>query len=124
MVLVITGQSGNGKSWIAKEFQNRMDVTQSTIILDCVAELLDTKMRERLTEDVIEEVIEDIHKLKKQTDNLIVVTNQVFSDVPVRTIKQKFIEYLGIINCRLVEECDMFVEVVYGIPICHKGTNI
>ena len=124
MFLVITGQSGSGKSWIAKEFQTRMDKSRSAIILDCVAELLDTKLRQRITEDVIEEVLDDIHRLKTQTDNLIVVTNDVFTDVPIHTIKQRFVKYLGVINRQLVKESDMFVEVVYGIPICHKGTNI
>lgn len=120
MFLLITGGSGSGKTWIAKGFLKEMSEDESTVILDCVAELLGTKMEGLVTETVIEDVVEDIHKLRDQTDNLIVVTNEVFSDIPQGGKEQKFVEYLGRINQILVREADLFVEVVYGIPIWRK----
>lgn len=120
MFLLITGGCGSGKTWIAQGFLKEMNEDESTVILDCVAELLGTKMEGLVTETVIDDVIEDIHRLKEQTDNLIVVTNEVFSDIPKRGTERKFAEYLGRINQILVREADLFVEVVYGIPIWRK----
>lgn len=87
MFLLITGGSASGKSWIAQEFAGKMDKEQSTIVLDCVAETLTEKIRTYQGEvlpqqQIVEEILSEIHALGEQTDNLIVVTNQVFSDVP------------------------------------------
>ena len=121
MLILITGGSGSGKSWIAEGFQNEINENESVVILDCIAQLLGAKMEQNMTEEVVEEVIDDIFRLKEQTDHLIVVTNEIFSDVPQKGRQQKFIEYLGRINQILVRECELFVEVVYGIPICRKN---
>ena len=87
MFLLITGGSASGKSWIAQEFAGKMDKEQSTVVLDCVAETLTEKIRAYQGEilpqqQIVEEILSEIHALGEQTDNLIVVTNQVFSDVP------------------------------------------
>lgn len=120
MLLLITGGCGSGKTWIAKGFQNEMNAKESTVILDCVAEVLAVKMESMAAEAVINEVIDDIHKLKDQTENLIVVTNEVFSDVPQKGLRSKFVEYMGRINQILAGEADLFVEAVYGIPVLKK----
>ena len=128
MFLLITGGSASGKSWIAQEFAGKMDKGQSTIVLDCVAETLTEKTRTYQGEvlpqqQIVEEILSEIHALGEQTDNLIVVTNQVFSDVPGTDEQRKFMECLGQINLTLAKEADLFVEVVYGIPICRKQND-
>lgn len=119
--MLITGGSGSGKSWIAEGFQNEINEEESVVVLDCVAQLLGAKMEQNMTEAVVEEVIDDIFRLQEQTDHLIIATNEVFSDVPKKGKQQKFAEYLGRINQILAGECELFIEVVYGIPICRKN---
>lgn len=123
MFMLITGGAGSGKTWIAQGFQEKMKAEGSIIILDCVAELLGRKMETQTSSMVIEEVLEDIAKLEEQTDHLIVITNEVFSDVPKEEKQQKFAEYLGRINQALVQRADIFIEVVYGIPIWRKQSS-
>ena len=119
--MLITGGSGSGKSWIAEGFQNEINEDESVVVFDCVAQLLEAKMEQTMTDTAVDEVIDDIFRLQEQTDHLIVVTNEIFSDVPKNGRQQKFTEYLGRINLILARECELFVEVVYGIPICRKN---
>lgn len=125
MFMLVTGGSASGKSWIAQGFADKMKKEESTVVLDCVAETLAEKIRTCQSEvlpqqQIVEEIISEIRQLGKQTDNLIVVTNEVFSDVPGTEDQKKFAECLGRINQVLAGEADLFVEVVYGIPIWRK----
>ena len=50
------------------------------------------------------------------------VTNEIFSDgILYEGESEKYKEQLGQINCNLAEMADAVVEVVYGIPVWHKG---
>lgn len=128
MFLLITGGSGSGKSWIAQEFAKKMGRTESTVVLDCVAETLTEKINSCQTDvlpqqQIVDEIVSEIRQLGTRTENLIVVTNQMFSDVPGTEEDRKFLECLGQINQILAARADLFVEVVYGIPIWRKQTD-
>ena len=36
---------------------------------------------------------------------------------------ERYLRYLGAINCNMAQEADKVVEVVYGIPLVQKGGN-
>ncbi len=64
-------------------------------------------------------------KLRSQVRHLVIVTNEIFSEAASYegdTIRYQ--EYLGIINQNIGKMADEVVEVVYGIPIWHKGGKI
>ena len=53
---------------------------------------------------------------------MVIVTNEIFSDgILYEGESEKYKEQLGQINCNLAEMADAVVEVVYGIPVWHKG---
>ena len=67
-------------------------------------------------------ICHDIHDLAVNTDNLVIVTNEIFSeacDYMGDTVRYQ--ELLGRINQRLGNMADAVVEVVYGIPVMLKG---
>ena len=76
-------------------------------------------------EKTVEAVLEGIKKLRSQVRHLVIVTNEIFSEAASYegdTIRYQ--EYLGIINQNIGKMADEVVEVVYGIPIWHKGGKI
>ena len=51
-----------------------------------------------------------------------VVTNEIFSDgIEYDEETLRYQKYLGQINAGLAKMADLVVEIVYGIPVVHKG---
>ena len=70
----------------------------------------------------VEEILLGIDRLRTQCKHLIVVSNEIFSDgILYEKETKEYQKYLGEINRRLAERADQVVEVVYSIPILHKG---
>ena len=68
-------------------------------------------------ENAEESILAGIHKLQKVSDDLVVVTNEVFSDSMTDNPEmEKYLKLLGNINLRMGEMADLVTEVVYGIP--------
>ena len=73
-------------------------------------------------ENTVNAVMEGIRSLREQTGDLVIVTNEIFSEAAsYEGDTVRYQEYLGKINQKLGEMADQVVEVVYGIPIWHKG---
>ncbi|MDD3141996.1 MAG: bifunctional adenosylcobinamide kinase/adenosylcobinamide-phosphate guanylyltransferase [Lachnospiraceae bacterium] len=72
---------------------------------------------------VADHIMDGIRHVKSQAEHLIVVTNEIFSDVIEDSKTRRYVEELGILNLKLAEAADIFIEVVYGIPICIKGAK-
>ncbi len=93
------------------------------ILLECISNLLadvlyleDGSLRE--DEEVLNMIVEGIRYLNKKTDRLVIVTNEVHSDVQDYSAEtRKYIELLGRINQELGNMADQVTEVVYGIPV-------
>ena len=69
-----------------------------------------------------EEILLGIDCLLAQTEHLIVVTNEVFSDgILYDDSTEKYKKMLGEINAGLAVRSDAFVEVVCSIPVILKG---
>ena len=72
--------------------------------------------------EVSEKITEGVRNLLSQAEHVVIVTNEIFSDgILYEGESEKYKEQLGKINCNLAEMADAVVEVVYGIPVWHKG---
>lgn len=94
------------------------------VLLECMSNLAANEMFEGngAGTDTAEAVLEGVTKLKSQVRHLVIVTNEIFSEAAsYEGDTVRYQEYLGKINQKLGEMADQVVEVVYGIPIWHKG---
>ena len=99
----------------------------AVVLLECMSNLAANEIFEEkgAGEKTVEAVLEGIKKLRSQVRHLVIVTNEIFSEAASYegdTIRYQ--EYLGIINQNIGKMADEVVEVVYGIPIWHKGGKI
>ncbi len=97
---------------------------KATVLLECMSNLTANEMfNEAGSRDrAAEEVKTGIDRLRRKCDNLVVVTNEVFSDgIHYDETTRQFQSVLGEINAFLAKQADEVVEVVYGVPVFLKG---
>ena len=71
-----------------------------------------------------ENIIDDINKVAAYVHDLVVVTNEIFSEAAVYEGETaEYMRLLGKINRELSEKADEVYEVVYGIPVCLKRAD-
>lgn len=98
-----------------------------TALLECVCNLTANEMYIHPEEpvDPVEKVVAGVENLRRQTDTLIVITNDVGSDDEDYSEETcAYIRYLGEINARVADMADQVYELVAGIPICLKGEKV
>lgn len=91
-----------------------------TVLLECMSNLTANEQFEAGgTDDEIEErILEGIRHLQKQAGNIIIVTNEVFSDgVRYDAETVRYLALLGRINRQLAAMAGQVTEVVCGIPV-------
>ena len=96
---------------------------EKTVLLECMSNLVANEMFQEngSHEKTVKAVIDGVCHLKEQTENLVIVTNEIFSETAdYQGDTERYQEYLGKINQGLANISDEVVEVVYGIPIYHK----
>lgn len=88
-----------------------------------VCDNLDTdRLVEQDNKDADDIIIKPVMELAGRLENLIIVTNEIFSDGNTYDIDtEEYVRLLGYINKRLCEMADCVVEVVCGIPMAVKG---
>jgi adenosylcobinamide kinase/adenosylcobinamide-phosphate guanylyltransferase len=103
-----------------------------TVLLECMSNLLANEMyglageeKQTVNFDCTKKITQDCLKLYSKCKNLIIVTNEVFSDgcaydEPTR----QYIDNLGKINTELAAKADVVVEVIYSVPYFWKGGNL
>lgn len=94
-----------------------------TVLLDCMSNLAANEMfqEQGAKEKTIKEIIKGIDVLLQRCENLVVVTNEIFSDgCTYDDTTMEYICYLGKINQEMAQRADMVAEVVCGIPVYHK----
>ncbi len=101
------------------------DVTgYGTVLLECMSNLTANELYQEggAKERCAEEILAGVHRLLGQCEHLLIVTNEIFSDGvdydPETRIYQK---YLSEINRQIASMADAVVEVVYSVPLVHKG---
>ena len=102
----------------------------SDILLECMSNLAANEMfREEISPERIPvhiaecktRILDGVARLLNVCDNLVIVTNEVFSDtLSYDAFTLAYIQLLGHINAALAQMADEVVEVVYGIPVIHK----
>ncbi len=107
---------------IEKEFSGQEGaerLSESAILLECMSNLVANElyMEQGAGKDTVRSVTEGIRRLKEQSRNLVIVTNEVFSEsVPDSVEMKNYKKVLGEINRNLAGMADQVTEVVYGIP--------
>lgn len=95
----------------------------ANVLLECMSNLTANEMfqPEGAGEDTVCEILAGIASLIRQSENLIVVTNEIFSDgIQYAEETRTYQSYLGEINRQMAEIADKVTEVVYGIPVSIK----
>lgn len=93
------------------------------VLLECMSNLTANEIYQEggAGDNTVKAILNGIHHLLEQAGNLVVVTNEVFSDgITYDPETEKYLEKLGAINCQMAQIADTVTEVVYGIPIFIK----
>ena len=99
----------------------------SVVLLECMSNLVANEMfrEDGFHPEVSEEITGGVKHLLSQAEHVVIVTNEIFSDgILYEGESEKYKEQLGQINCNLAAMADDVVEVVYGIPVWHKGGGV
>lgn len=99
---------------------------ESTVLLECVSNLVANEMFAGETpepeEQVVRKVEQGVKSLKKGVRHLVVVTNNVQEDgILYDAATMEYLKAMGEINQRLAAMADEVVEVVAGIPVVVFG---
>ena len=92
----------------------------SAVLLECLSNLTANVFYDPIyaDKDLAQMITEDILDLKKRVKNLIMVTNEIFSDGFFNHFQNtRYMQILGQVNQNLAREADRVIEVVYGIPV-------
>ena len=100
-----------------KHWESRQAAQKTVILLECMSNLVLNEFYDQ--EDGAEErILRGIKHLQKQCHDLIIVTNEIFSDgVTYDPESERYIVLLGRVNRELGRTADSVTEVVYGIPV-------
>ena len=94
------------------------------VLLECMSNLVANEMflPDAAGIHTVNVVLAGIDHLRREAANLVIVTNEIFSDgVMYESQTRVYQEYLGAINQELAHIADRVTEVVYGIPVPVKG---
>ena len=96
------------------------------VLLECLSNLTANEMfdKDGSGDGAAEAVKAGIDSLLKQCDNLVVVTNEIFSDgMRYDSASETYRQVLAGINAYLASLADRVVEVVCGIPVILKDSQ-
>ena len=68
--------------------------------------------------------MEGIRHLKEQAEDLIIIAQDAFSEVPMDPEMRRYVKASGRVNQMLAKEADVVVEVKFGLPLVLKGGEI
>lgn len=95
------------------------------ILLECMSNLLANEQfsPEGAGLDAVSSILRGVDNLQAQCQNLIIVTNEIFSDgerYPKETMQ--YMQMLGALNMALAKRADTVLYTVCGILLAQKGT--
>lgn len=98
-------------------------------LLECMSNLTANEVfspqRKASLQELEEKIVQGVSFLCEQCNEVIVVTNELFSDgIDYDSSTQEYLNLLGNINQRLALSADRVFEVTAGIPICWKGEQV
>ena len=98
----------------------------TTALLECMSNLVANEMfsEEGAKENTLVAIKRGITQLAEQTDNLLIVTNNVFEDgFRYDEETTRYMKLLSEINRWICQMADKVVEVVHGVPVEIKNTS-
>ncbi len=98
----------------------------SSCLIECMSNLLANEMYDKdgAKDNSVNKILSDIALLAKKAYNLVIVTNEVFSDGNIYDeFCTEYISNLGLINQKIAGISDTVIESVVGIPVYLKGNN-
>ena len=101
---------------------------RSSVMLECVCNLTANEMfdDDGAEHEMTGRIIEEILNVSRVAENMIVITNDVGSDLITQysDSTKRYINAVGKINAALAREADIVIEMVCGIPLLLKGDRI
>ena len=93
---------------------------KTVVLLECLSNLAANEqyLNGGTVKEISTRIMAGIYHLQEQAEDIIIVTNEVFSDG--REYGQETVEYLqllGLLNQQIGAAADLVTEVVYGIPL-------
>ena len=107
-------------------FEEKEGCGKKSALLECMSNLTANEMfssnSRKTADEVAAKVITDLKQLCEKTDNLVIVTNNVFEDgISYDEGTMEYLKALGAINARLAAMADCVTEVVVGIAVAIKN---
>lgn len=94
----------------------------AAVLLECLSNLAANELFGGAGEDAEREILAGIDALCRRARDVIVVSNEIFSDgVAYDSGTERYLALLGRLNREIARRAGRVVEVVCGIPIYHKG---
>lgn len=94
------------------------------LLLECMSNLIANEMydeyaekKDASEEELAEYILRGIENLRDQTEHMVIVTNELFSEPTMFEETKRYRKIFGIVNQHLAKEADTVIEVVYGIPV-------
>ena len=107
-----------------KYWESRRVAQKQVLLLECMSNLVLNEFYDQ-ENGAEERILQGIKHLQKQCGDLIIVTNEIFSDgVTYEPESERYIELLGRINRELGQMADSVTEVVYGIPLAVSAFDV
>lgn len=111
------GLDAERKTDSLKHWESCQVAQKSVILLECMSNLVLNEFYDQKN-GAEERILQGIKHLQKQCRDLIIVTNEIFSDgMTYDPESERYIQLLGRINRELGQMADSVTEVVYGIPL-------
>ena len=102
------------------------DVTgYGTVLLECMSNLAANELYQEggAGKQCVEKILEGVRRIREQCEHLIIVSNEIFSDgIEYDEGTRQYQQYLAKINRQIASMADVVAEVVYSIPLIHKGS--
>lgn len=103
----------------------QVDLPQrGAVLLECMSNLAANELYspQGAGDDAVESIRRGIHRLRGQCEELVVVSNEVFSGgCGYEGDTRRYMRVLAEVNRMLASCADTVYEVVCGVPVCHKG---
>ncbi len=102
---------------------------KSTVLLECLGTLITNELlkqkKDTSDNDIYKKIYDGIFKINEKVQNLIVVSNEVFSEgKEYDEITEKFLDIMAKTHYGIAKHADIIVECVYGLTVIIKGENL
>ena len=113
----LAGLDAERKTDSLKHWESCQVAQKPVLLLECMSNLVLNEFYDQKN-GAEERILQGIKHLQKQCRDLIIVTNEIFSDgMTYDPESEQYIQLLGRINRELGQMADSVTEVVYGIPL-------